>query len=172
MPIAPAELEAVVTELARRPGHEKVRTLLHRILTGALDARSEQIAFERPLPEVNGRVDALLGRTLFEIKADLRREGAAAEAQLARYLPEREAATGQRYVGLATDGARFAAYEMREGALVPLTAHEVRPAESRALLAWLEGVIAVRDWLPADAVGITNELGRRSVAFGRLVRLR
>lgn len=167
MPIAPAELEAVVTELARRPGHEKVRTLLHRILTGALDARSEQIAFERPLPEVNGRVDALLGRTLFEIKADLRREGTAAEAQLARYLPEREAATGQRYVGLATDGARFAAYEMREGALVPLTAHEVRPAESRALLAWLEGVIAVRDWLPADAVGITNELGRRSVAFAR-----
>lgn len=167
MPIDNAELEAVVTELARRPGHEKVRALLHRILTGALDARSEQIAFEQALPEVHGRVDALLGRTLVEIKADLRREGAAAEAQLARYLPEREAATGQRYVGLATDGARFAAYEMRDGDLVALTAHETRPSEARALLAWLEGVIAVRDWLPADAVGITNELGRRSAAFAR-----
>lgn len=167
MPITQAELEAVVAELARRPGHEKVRALLHRLLTGALDARSEQIAFERALPEVRGRVDALLGRTLIEIKTDLRREAAAAEAQLARYLPEREAATGQRYVGLATDGARFAAYEMRAGALVPLGGCDARPTEARELTAWLEGVIALRDWLPADAVGITNELGRRSVAFAR-----
>ncbi|AWN35649.1 N-6 DNA methylase [Methylobacterium radiodurans] len=167
MPITQAELDAVVAELARRPGHEKVRALLHRLLTGALGARSEQIAFERALPEVRGRVDALLGRTLIEIKADLRREAAAAEAQLARYLPEREAATGQRYVGLATDGACFVAYEMRAGALVPLGACDARPAEARDLTAWLEGVIAVRDWLPADAVGITNELGRRSVAFAR-----
>ncbi|WP_331295236.1 hypothetical protein [Methylobacterium hispanicum] len=80
MPITQAELEAVVAELARRPGHEKVRALLHRLLTGALGARSEQIAFEQALPEVRGRVDALLGRTLIEIKADLRRESAAAEA--------------------------------------------------------------------------------------------
>jgi hypothetical protein len=167
MPITQAELEAVVVELARRPGHEKVRALLHRLLTGALGARSEQIAFEQALPEVRGRVDALLGRTLIEIKADLRRERAAAEAQLARYLPERERATGQRYVGLATDGAHFAAYEMRAGALVPLGGCDARPAEARELTAWLEGVIAVRDWLPADAVGITNELGRRSVAFAR-----
>lgn len=167
MPIAQAELEAVVAELARRPGHEKVRALLYRLLTGALDARSEQIAFERALPEVRGRVDALLGRTLIEIKADLRREAVAAEAQLARYLPEREAATGQRYVGLATDGARFVAYEMRTGTLVPLGACDARPTDARDLTAWLEGVIAVRDWLPADAVGITNELGRRSVAFAR-----
>lgn len=167
MPITQAELEAVVAELARRPGHEKVRALLHRLLTGALGARSEQIAFEQALPEVRGRVDALLGRTLIEIKADLRRESAAAEAQLARYLPEREAATGQRYVGLATDGARFVAYEMRAGALVPLGACDARAAEPRDLTAWLEGVIAVRDWLPADAPGITNELGRRSVAFAR-----
>ncbi|MFC6048213.1 hypothetical protein ACFPYM_10250, partial [Methylobacterium hispanicum] len=70
MPITQAELEAVVAELARRPGHEKVRALLHRLLTGALGARSEQIAFEQALPEVRGRVDALLGRTLIEIKAD------------------------------------------------------------------------------------------------------
>ncbi|WP_375410707.1 hypothetical protein, partial [uncultured Methylobacterium sp.] len=82
MPIADDDLEAVVAELASRPGHEKVRTLLHRLLTDALGARSEQIAFERRIPEVNGRMDALLGRTVIEIKADLRREGQAAQAQL------------------------------------------------------------------------------------------
>ena len=90
MSIAQAELEAVVAELARRPGHEKVRALLYRLLTGALGASSEQIAFERALPEVRGRVDALLGRTLIEIKADLRRESPAAEAQLAQLQAQRE----------------------------------------------------------------------------------
>ncbi|WP_348645245.1 N-6 DNA methylase [Methylobacterium sp. BTF04] len=116
-------------------------------------------------------MDALLGRTVIEIKSDLRREGPAAEVQLARYLPERERATAQRYVGLATDGATFIAYEMRDGALVRLSEHAVRAVDSRKLTAWLEGVIAVRDWLPADADGITHELGRQSVAFARTLGL-
>lgn len=167
MPIDTGTLERIVAELVSRPGQEKVRALLHRLLTDALDARSEQIAFELRLPEVNGRVDALLGQTVIEIKTDLRRERAAAQAQLARYLPDREAATGQHYVGLATDGATFTAYEMRAGALVRLTEHAVQMNDLRGLLAWLEGVVAVRDWLPADAPGITNELGRRSAAFTR-----
>lgn len=171
MPIADDILESIVAELATRPGHEKVRALLYRLLIEALGARSEQIAFERAIPEVNGRVDALLGRTLIEIKSDLRREGASAEAQLARYLPERERATAQRYVGLATDGATFIAYEMRDGALVRLTEHEASIPKARSLTAWLEGVIAVRDWLPADALGITNELGRHSAAFARTLGL-
>ena len=171
MPITTERLESVVAELAERPGHEKVRVLLHRILTDALGARSEQIAFEQTIPEVNGRMDALLGRTIIEIKRDLRRETPAAEAQLSRYLPERERATGQRYAGLATDGATFLAYEMRDGTLSELTRYEARAADARGLVAWLEGIIAVRDWLPADAIGITNELGRRSAAFGRTLGL-
>jgi len=171
MPLSDAALDSIVLELATRPGHEKVRALLYRVMVEALDARSEQIAFERRIPEVNGRADALLGRTIIEIKTDLRRERAAAEAQLARYLPEREAATGQRYVGLATDGAVFRAYEMRDGALVTLTGHDVRTTEAARLVAWLEGVIAVRDWLPADALGITGELGRASAAFARTLGL-
>ena len=171
MAISDEALEAVAAELAGRPGHEKVRVLLHRLLTDAIGACSEQIAFELALPEVNGRMDALLGRTVFEIKRDLRREVDAAEAQLVRYLPERERATGQRYVGLATDGATFTAYEMRDGRLVRLTAHEVRPTAGRDLVAWLDGVIAVRDWVPADAHGIVNELGRQSAAFARTLSL-
>ena len=131
MPITTEGLEAVVAELSERPGHEKVRVLLHRLLTDALGARSEQIAFERAIPEVNGRMDALLGRTVIEIKRDLRRETAAAEAQLSRYLPERERATGQRYAGLATDGATFLAYEMRDATLTGLTRYEARAADAR-----------------------------------------
>lgn len=171
MPLADDALQATVAELSRRPGHEKVRTLLHKLLTDALGARSEQITYEHRLPEVKGRIDALLGRTVIEIKSDLRREEADAQEQLARYLPEREAATGHRYVGLATDGAKLVAYEMREGSLVKLTEHESRAAEPRKLTAWLEGVVAVQDRLPADALNIINELGRQSAAFARTLGL-
>jgi hypothetical protein len=128
---------------------------------------SEQITYEHRLPEVKGRIDARLGRTVIEIKSDLRREQADAEEQLARYLPHREAATGHHYVGVATDGARLIAYEMRDGRLIPLTEHETRVKEPRSLTAWLEGVVTVQDRLPADAPNIINQLGRQSAAFAR-----
>jgi hypothetical protein len=171
MSISDHELQNTVAELATRPGHEKVRTLIHKLLTDALGARSEQITYEHRLPEVKGRIDALLGRTVIEIKSDLRREQADAEEQLARYLPHREAATGHRYVGVATDGARLIAYEMRDGALVQLTEHEARTDEPRNLTAWLEGVVTVQDRLPADALNIINQLGRQSPAFARALGL-
>jgi hypothetical protein len=171
MPLSDDALQETVAELSRRPGHEKVRALIHKLLTDALGARSEQITYEHRLPEVRGRIDALLGRTVIEIKSDLRREQADAEAQLARYLPEREAATGQRYVGLVTDGAHLIAYEMRDGTLVPLTTCEARSSQARGLTAWLEGVVTIQDRLPADALNIINELGRQSAAFGRTLGL-
>ena len=87
------ELDTLVTELASRPGHEKVRALLHRLLVGGLGADSREIDFERPAPEVRGRIDALLGRTVFELKSDLRRERRDAEEGLTRYLSEREGQT-------------------------------------------------------------------------------
>ena len=55
-----------------------------------LGAESELIDFERQVPEVHGRIDALLGRAVFEVKSNLTREQADAESQLLRYLPQRE----------------------------------------------------------------------------------
>lgn len=166
--IAPDVLERTVAELASRPKHEKVRTLVHRLLTDALGADSTQIDFERQVPEVRGRIDALLGRTIIEIKSDLRRELTDAKHQLSRYLPQRETETGQRYVGLATDGAEFIAYETDGDDLRELTRHETKKDKPRNLVAWLEGVVAVQDRVPADALNIINELGRESTAFARV----
>ena len=42
--------------------------LLYRLLVSGLGADSNALDFERNLPEVRGRIDALLGRTIFEIK--------------------------------------------------------------------------------------------------------
>ena len=66
--------DEVVSELASRPGHEKVRALTHRLLVDDLGADSRDIDFEKSVPEARGRIDALLGRTVFEFKSDLRRE--------------------------------------------------------------------------------------------------
>ncbi|MDE0165822.1 MAG: hypothetical protein OXH92_02280 [Bryobacterales bacterium] len=75
----------MVSELALRSGHEKVRALLHRLLVDDLGANSRDIDFEKPAPEVRGRIDALLGRTVFELKSDLRRERNDTEEGLNRY---------------------------------------------------------------------------------------
>lgn len=103
------DLAAVVLELSSRPGHEKVRVLVHRLLVDEVGVQGPDIYFERQLPEVHGRVDALLGRTVLEFKSDLRREWRPAEEGLARYLAACEDRDQVGYVGIATDGKDFRA---------------------------------------------------------------
>ena len=152
-----------VAELARRPGHEKVRALCHRLLVEGLGVASGDIDFESPAPEVRGRIDALLGRTVFEFKSDLRRERRDAEAGLARYLAQREARTGDRYVGIAADGADFIAFFLRGGAVVEAGSCRADPEAPRDLLAWLQGAVAVGEGLPPDPGTVAREFGRGSL---------
>lgn len=165
--LAPEELHEVVSELASRPGHEKVRVLLHRLLVDGLGADSRDIDFERPAPEVRGRIDALLGRTVFELKSDLGRERQDAERGLARYLSERENETGERYVGIATDGADFIAFFLRDGHVLEVGLHRTEPEEPRTLLAWLQGTVALGEETVPDPYTITREFGRESLAAQR-----
>jgi hypothetical protein len=164
------EVDRIVAELVTKPGHEKVRGLLFKILTDGLGAASDSIDFETRVPEVQGRIDALLGRTIFEIKRDLGRERGEAEGQLLRYLPQRENETKQRFIGVATDGAEFRVYMVRDGALIFL--QQFRPSydEPRGLLSWLESVVVVSDEIVPSAEGIRRELGRTSVAYQRALK--
>ena len=124
MPLQEHELREVVTRLVSRPGHETVKASVYELLVSGLGAARSEVSFEQPVPEVRGRIDALLGRTVFEFKSDLRRERRDAEEQLARYLSDREAATGQRFIGIATYGATFQPYELRNGLLRALPKYE------------------------------------------------
>ena len=165
MPLSPERLREVVVELASRPGHEKVRALIYSLLIDGLGARSTEVDFERPVPEVCGRIDALLGRTVFEFKSDLRSETGDAEEKLARYLGEREAQTGERFVGIATDGASFVPYELRRGQLRRLPHFTTSTAAPRDVLDWLDAAVAVAaDLLPTPEV-VIRELGRGSLAW-------
>lgn len=164
------QLDEIVAELVSRPGHEKVRTLVHRLLTDGLNARSQDISFEHQTIEVRGRIDALLGRTVIEVKSDLRKE--VFDKQLATYLKDRKSQSGQDFVGIVTDGATFSAHELtKDGEGLELLG-EFKPAVDQplAILTWLESVVALQDKLPPEVERIKQELGRQSVLYRRAMR--
>ena len=170
MTIAKDKLQRIVVELAAKPGHEKVRTLLYQLLTDGLHADDVNIDFERQVPEVRGRIDALLGRTVFEIKRDLSLEKADAEAQLSRYLPQREAETGQRFTGIATDGSEFRVYLVRDGKLAEIGLYRTKSSVPSELLRWLESVVVLTTEIPPNIESIRREIGRESVAYHRALK--
>jgi hypothetical protein len=106
------QLQEIIAELLLRPGHEKVRGLLFKLLTDGLGAKSADVSFEHQTVEIRGRIDALLGRTVIEVKSDLRKE--AFETQLAGYLRDRRNVSGQDFVGIVTDGATFSVHELAD----------------------------------------------------------
>ncbi|RLC93723.1 MAG: hypothetical protein DRI40_08425, partial [Chloroflexi bacterium] len=165
MGLSSERLREIVIELASRPRHEKVRSLVYELLVNGLGAESTEVDFERPVPEVHGRIDALLGRTVFEFKSDLRRETRDVEERLPEYLAQREAETGQHFVGIATDGASFIAYELRDDRLRQLASFTTDPEDPKHLLDWLSSAVAVSADLDPTPETVQRELGRGSLAW-------
>ena len=167
MPLATDKLTEIVLELARRPGHETVRADVRELLIDGLGVPRRDVQLEEQIPEVRGRIDALLGRTVVEFKSDLRRERDDAEAQLTRYIAQRETESGERYVGIATDGADFVSYELRRGELRELAAYRTNPDDPRGVLTWLSAAVAAGEELDPDPETVVQELGRLSPAWQR-----
>ena len=167
MPLATDNLAEIVLELAARPGHETVRADARQLLIDGLGVPRTDVQLEEQIPEVRGRIDALLGRTVVEFKSDLRRERDDAEAQLTRYIGQRERESGERYVGIATDGAEFISYELRRGELRELAAYRTNPDAPRGVLTWLSAAVAAGEELTPDPETVVQELGRLSPAWQR-----
>lgn len=165
MPLSTEELRAEVQALASRPRHEKVRGGVQTLLVYGLGLDARDVNFEQPVPEVRGRLDALLGRTVFEFKSDLRAEIRDVERRMPDYLADRERASGQQYIGIATDGADFMPYELRDGKLVPLPPYRTDPENPRGLLAWLDGVLLLSISILPEAEAVRRDLGRGSLTF-------
>jgi len=164
MPLDPSSLREMVLELVTRPGHEKVRTLLYDLLVHDWGAQ-----FRRGLREAAeggaGQSRRPARRTVFEVKSDLGRELADAKEQLGRYLASREADTGDRYVGVATDGCTFVTYELTADELVEIGAFTPSPDQPAATLDWLDSIVAIRPELAATPDVVRRELGRGSPAY-------
>ncbi len=161
------DLPDVAATLATRPGHEAVRTQVMELLRHGFGVAFHEVTHELRLPEVHGRADALFGATVFEFKADLRRELADVLSRLPDYLRDREMHLKRPFLGIATDGATFIAYELRDGAMREIGRHETRADRPGELLAWLEPALTERDDLSPDPLTVRRELGRESLTFGR-----
>jgi len=165
MALSESQLRDLIHELAQRPGHEAVRGDVKNLLTLHLGARSSDVRFEEHLNEVRGRIDALIGRTVFEFKTDLRKERRDAEEQLERYLTDLEKSSGQQCIGIATDGAEFLAFKLARGRLTPIQSYKPARDDIDGLPAWLRAVVSLKAERRPDPFTIRKELGRESLVY-------
>lgn len=171
MALSIVQLETIIAELITRPKHEKVRFLVGKLLTDGLGAPSRDVIFEEQTKiDVRGRIDALLGRTVIEIKSDLRNEKY--ETQLAGYLKDKRSQTGEDFVGIVTDGALFSVHELSADGDTLDKIGEYKPSidQPQKLLPWLESVVALQDRLSPEVERIKLELGRESILYKRAMR--
>jgi len=175
MSVSPDTVD-LLRHLASRPGHDEVKADFRELLVQEFGVDRAALEFERRVPEVRGRLDALIGRTVFEAKRDLDREWPDIERRMPDYLADREREEGERFVGIAADGLKWVVFELGADGLTVVkraTLDPDRPTGAEEFLAWLEGALALRGSLPPDALTVHAELGPDSVAFHRVnVQLR
>jgi len=155
----------LLQHLAGRPGHDEVKADFRELLIEEFGAELRSLDFERRVPEVRGRLDALIGRTVLEAKSDLDREWGDVERRMPDYLADREREEGEHFVGIASDGLKWAVFELRDGALVTVKQTSLDPEKPEPFLAWLDGALALKSSLAPDALTIRAELGADSVAY-------
>lgn len=157
----------LLRHLASRPGHDEVKADFRQLLVEEFGVELGALEFERRVPEVRGRLDALIGRTVFEAKRNLDREWADVERRMPDYLADREREEGERFVGIASDGLKWVVFEREGGALIKVKETMLDPERAEAFLAWLDGAVALRSSLPPDPLTVRAELGRDSVPYRR-----
>jgi hypothetical protein len=157
----------ILAHLATKPGHDEVKADFRQLLIEEFGADLHSLHFEQRVPEVSGRLDALIGRTVLEAKRNLVAEWGDVERRMPDYLADRERETGERFVGIATDGLKWVVFERQNAQLQRIKDTTLDPAKAEQFLAWLDGAIALRASLPPDPVTVRIELGNGSIAYRR-----
>jgi len=160
---------ALLRDLARRPGHDEVKSGFRQLLIQEFGVEYHALRFEQPVPEVRGRLDALVGRTVFEAKRNLEEEWDQVARRMPRYLEDREREEGHRFVGIASDGLKWVALELEGGRLDEVGRITLDPDRPELFLAWLDGMVALKSSLAPEPLTIRAELGPESVAFRRVM---
>lgn len=165
-------------DLARRLADRKqgrteanVQSDLHMLLTAAPlqleDGDLQEITLESPAGQ-RRRIDVEAGFCVFEVKRDLRVGNVRADAviQLGGYVASRTQDTGQRYVGVLTDGAEWHLHHLRDGELVAVSTFNLDPRtpDVDGLCVWLEGVLATAEHIAPTPTEIEQRLGAASPA--------
>ncbi|HEV8679509.1 MAG TPA: hypothetical protein VGQ90_09060, partial [Stellaceae bacterium] len=119
MPLSQATAD-LLRHLASRPGHDEVKADFQQLLVAEFGVERGDLRFEQRAPAIRGRLDALIGRTVFESKSNLDREWQDIERRMPDYLADREREEGEHFIGLASDGEKWAVLRLEAGALVVL----------------------------------------------------
>ena len=162
----PRTLE-LLRHLATRPGHDEVKSDFRQLLVEEFGVELGALDFERRVPEVKGRLDALIGRTVFEAKRNLDQEWEDVVRRMPDYLADREREEGERFVGIASDGLKWVVFERNGDELSKLKDAILDPDEAEVFLAWLDGAVALKSSLLPNPITVRLELGQDSVAFRR-----
>jgi len=162
-------LPELVRALATRPRHEALRGHITELLRSGFKASYSDIEHEVYLLDGSGRIDTMWGATVIELKSDLRKELDDVLARLPVYLADAAARSRspRPVTGLATDGATFIAYALREGALTELVRYATDPERPNELMAWLEPLLSDRPDLLPEPRAVVQAFGRASMTFGR-----
>ena len=129
--LAPATL-SILEELARQPGHDEVKASFKELLVREFGIERSDLRFEKQAPVIRGRLDALIGRTVFEAKRNLDKEMDDVLRRMPDYLADREREEKQPFVGIASDGRKWVVFELVDGALVKIKETTLDPAKGEA----------------------------------------
>lgn len=156
--------------MAARPRHEALRGHVTELLRSGFGAAYEDIAHEVYLLDNSGRIDTLWGATVIELKSDLRREIDAVVARMPDYLRDaaRRSRSTRPVTGLATDGATFIAYTLRDDSLQEFARYTTDPDCPDELMAWLEPLLSERPDLLPEPRAVAQAFGRGSLTFAHV----
>ena len=132
--VAPQTLK-LLEHLASQPGHDEVKAGFRDLLVREFGVDLASLNFEHRAPVIRGRLDALIGRHVFEAKRNLDKEIDEVIHRMPDYLADREFEEGQPFVGIASDGRKWQVYELVGGALVRIKETTLDPAKGEAFLA-------------------------------------
>jgi N-6 DNA Methylase len=164
-PLANKRTLDLLRHLAGRPGHDEVKADFRQLLIEEFGVELGSLDFERRVPEVKGRLDALIARTVFEAKKNLDQEWEDVLRRMPDYLADREREEGHRFVGIASDGLKWVVFERSGDTLVKVKETTLDPDKSDVFLAWLDGAVALKSELHPDPHTVRMELGQDSIAF-------
>jgi len=149
-----------------------IRALLLSKELGLKDSQlSDPIPLESPLGDgTRRRIDIEAGGTVIEVKRDLTSGTVEHDAveQLAGYVQHKVDVTGNRFVGVLTDGSIWRAYALDPSAAALSAVSEITAksgADAEALLVWLEAVMATREEIVPLPEEIERRLGVESPAY-------
>ena len=77
------------------------------------------------------------------------------------YLADREREEREHFVGIASDGHKWAVFELEAGELHVVKRTVLDPEKPEPFLAWLDGAVALKSSLSPDPLTIRAELGER-----------